>query len=433
MRLFLLALQPHLPPAELAADHAALVRGLEPTARRCCATTCAPRRRPWWCREPDRPAARAPPPGAGLRPAGGVPRDVGRLDHRPPRQHAAAPRRRRARPRRRGPVARPPHLPVRGGDRVDEAGDPLNAARRFQADPAYAERAYARVVPDGDEVWLQYWLWCYYNPKHLLGFGRHEGDWEVVQVELGTVRPVAATYSQHSHAEARDWEDVRRQMGRIRSSTWHRSRTPATSGPVRCPTCSASTTRTVRSRRCCRGSSRSAAGPAGTGAGARRSASSAGGSAAAARRARAGRATSGPTRVRGTDAPGGRTAACRQPGRPVRRQADVPEAARPSTRGATASRSSSASGSTRRRSGARRGCWSRCTAPTGTLVLASHAETDRGRRGRGPRAGPGGRDRRPRVGLQRAAPAQRPARGAGRLGDPGRAATRLARIGKAGV
>lgn len=29
LRLFLLALQPHIPPAELAADHAALVRGLE--------------------------------------------------------------------------------------------------------------------------------------------------------------------------------------------------------------------------------------------------------------------------------------------------------------------------------------------------------------------------------------------------------------------
>ena len=29
MRLFLLALQPHIPPAQLAADHAALVRGLE--------------------------------------------------------------------------------------------------------------------------------------------------------------------------------------------------------------------------------------------------------------------------------------------------------------------------------------------------------------------------------------------------------------------
>jgi hypothetical protein len=103
---------------------------------------------------------------------------------------------------------------VRGGDRLDEAGDPLSAARRFQADPAYADRAYARAVPDGDAVWLQYWLWSYYNPKHLLGFGRHEGDWELVQVRLGEDgEPEAATYSQHSHAEARDWEDVRRHDG----------------------------------------------------------------------------------------------------------------------------------------------------------------------------------------------------------------------------
>ena len=29
MRLFLLALRPHIPPGQLAADHAALVRGLE--------------------------------------------------------------------------------------------------------------------------------------------------------------------------------------------------------------------------------------------------------------------------------------------------------------------------------------------------------------------------------------------------------------------
>ena len=104
--------------------------------------------------------------------------------------------------------------PVRAGDRLDEAGNPLNASRRFQADALYSERAYGRVVPDGEAVWLQYWLWCYYNPKHLLGFGRHEGDWEVVQVKLGEDgEPEAATYSQHSHAEARDWDDVRRHDG----------------------------------------------------------------------------------------------------------------------------------------------------------------------------------------------------------------------------
>jgi hypothetical protein len=100
---------------------------------------------------------------------------------------------------------------VAAGDRLDEAGDPLAAAARFQADPAYAERVYGRVRPDGDRVWLQYWMWSYYNPKHLLGFGRHEGDWELVQVRLGPDgRPEAATYSQHENGEARDWNRLER-------------------------------------------------------------------------------------------------------------------------------------------------------------------------------------------------------------------------------
>jgi hypothetical protein len=100
---------------------------------------------------------------------------------------------------------------VRDGDRLDEAGDPLPAARRFQGDATYRERVYARVKRDGDRVWLQYWLWCYYNPKHLLGFGKHEGDWELVQIGLGAGdTPEVATYSQHEDGEARDWDDVER-------------------------------------------------------------------------------------------------------------------------------------------------------------------------------------------------------------------------------
>jgi len=97
---------------------------------------------------------------------------------------------------------------VEAGDRLDAFGDPLPASRRFQADPAYHERVYGRVAEDDDRVWLQYWLWCYYNPKHLLGFGRHEGDWELVQIGLdGAGEPELLTYSQHSGAEARRWED----------------------------------------------------------------------------------------------------------------------------------------------------------------------------------------------------------------------------------
>src|SRR4051794_5099340 len=72
-----------------------------------------------------------------------------------------------------------------GDDKLDEAAGPIQAAQHFQADPAYADRCYGRVVKDGGRTWLQYWLWSYANPKNLLGFGRHEGDWEVVQVGLG--------------------------------------------------------------------------------------------------------------------------------------------------------------------------------------------------------------------------------------------------------
>ncbi len=99
---------------------------------------------------------------------------------------------------------------IKDGDRIDEAGDYLTASRRFQRNPAYHERVYGRVKEDGGRTWLQYWMWSYYNPKHLLGWGRHEGDWELVQVGLdGGGAPELLTYSQHSGAEARNWADVR--------------------------------------------------------------------------------------------------------------------------------------------------------------------------------------------------------------------------------
>ena len=101
------------------------------------------------------------------------------------------------------------------GDRLDAAADELAAAARFQADPAYANRVYGRVHPEAGGLddtglrWLQYWLWFYYNPKHLLGFGKHEGDWEMVQIALdGDDQPVVVTCSQHEHGEARSWADV---------------------------------------------------------------------------------------------------------------------------------------------------------------------------------------------------------------------------------
>lgn len=101
---------------------------------------------------------------------------------------------------------------AQAGDRIDQAPDPVAAARRFQSDPGYANRAYGRIARHGERTWLQYWFWFYYNPKHVLGFGRHEGDWELVQVALGAGgEPELVTCSQHSSGEGRDWSAVRRQ------------------------------------------------------------------------------------------------------------------------------------------------------------------------------------------------------------------------------
>jgi len=95
-------------------------------------------------------------------------------------------------------------------DRLDFGQDQLGAARAFQADAAYAERVYGHVV-HGERTWLQYWLFYYYNPHALLGFARHEGDWEMVQVGLGPDRePEALTFAQHTFGQAIAWDEAER-------------------------------------------------------------------------------------------------------------------------------------------------------------------------------------------------------------------------------
>ncbi len=110
-------------------------------------------------------------------------------------------------------LVRYPHgLQAQKGDRLDAAADELAAAANYQADPSYSNRLYGRVAPaDGGLRWLQYWLWFYYNPKNLLGFGKHEGDWEMVQIGLDQGdRPQKVTLSQHERGEARSWAQVER-------------------------------------------------------------------------------------------------------------------------------------------------------------------------------------------------------------------------------
>jgi hypothetical protein len=90
-------------------------------------------------------------------------------------------------------------------DCLCEGADVLGDARRMEPDPRYAARLYGRVVRgDGGRDWLQYWFWLYYNPKNLFGFGKHEGDWEMIQIGFGAGgQPEVLAYAQHDSGEAR--------------------------------------------------------------------------------------------------------------------------------------------------------------------------------------------------------------------------------------
>ena len=92
------------------------------------------------------------------------------------------------------------------GDRLDiAAGDPRPNSRPGPV--------YGRVVRGRDEVWLQYWVFYLYNAQDrgVVATGRHEGDWELVQVGLDRrLRPRSAVYLQHDDAERCPWGDVER-------------------------------------------------------------------------------------------------------------------------------------------------------------------------------------------------------------------------------
>jgi hypothetical protein len=80
---------------------------------------------------------------------------------------------------------------------------------------------YGRVVRDGEQIVLQYWLFYYDNvyryPFLPLGaiWQSHEGDWEVVNVVLSSKRkPLFVGYSQHCSGETRPWAETPRSKGR---------------------------------------------------------------------------------------------------------------------------------------------------------------------------------------------------------------------------
>ena len=79
---------------------------------------------------------------------------------------------------------------------------------------------YGRVVRDGDQIVLQYWLF-YYDDVYRYPFlplgaiwQSHEGDWEVVNVVLsGKRKPLFVGYSQHCSGTTRSWAETPRSKG----------------------------------------------------------------------------------------------------------------------------------------------------------------------------------------------------------------------------
>ena len=123
------------------------------------------------------------------------------------------------------PIAEPPELTLDYlGSYEAKASDFIaNPTRDYRgqyvelriARPDLKNRVYGRAVEDNERLWLQYWLWYFYNDYSLaLGAGLHEGDWEMVQLRMHGDEPDVAVYAQHTHAEKRPWRDVEREDGR---------------------------------------------------------------------------------------------------------------------------------------------------------------------------------------------------------------------------
>jgi hypothetical protein len=100
---------------------------------------------------------------------------------------------------------------ARRGDYLEECGgsqaaDALELRRQREG----SDVVFGRACRDEDgRLWLQYWLFFYYDDKGLLGLEQHEGDWEVFQVRIGAKgRPDAATFARHSGADCLSWEQL---------------------------------------------------------------------------------------------------------------------------------------------------------------------------------------------------------------------------------
>jgi hypothetical protein len=106
--------------------------------------------------------------------------------------------------------------PAYANGRTATTSDFLDAANGYYQQDAqrlraagYGDRVHGRTISSGGKTWLQYWLFSYYNPQNVFGFGVHEGDWEFAQVGLDADGiPDVATYAQHGGGERCAWSQV---------------------------------------------------------------------------------------------------------------------------------------------------------------------------------------------------------------------------------
>lgn len=89
--------------------------------------------------------------------------------------------------------------------------DPFLRGARGKSAQAAPARVYGHAVRDGARLWLQYWLFYPDNPQDrgIVRAGRHEGDWEMLQVGLGrTAKPELVTLAQHHWRQGCAWREL---------------------------------------------------------------------------------------------------------------------------------------------------------------------------------------------------------------------------------
>jgi hypothetical protein len=64
---------------------------------------------------------------------------------------------------------------------------------------------YARVTPADPYTIVQYWFYYVFNDGNL---NSHEGDWEMIQIQLYNEDPVSTGYSQHFWGQSAEWDEV---------------------------------------------------------------------------------------------------------------------------------------------------------------------------------------------------------------------------------